>query len=543
MPCTGTKFKPLPNETLVLKKQTYTVRPHPMAPTSPLAAEGRRAVVISLQDVDGAKWALKVFRKAFRVSSLVGSATLVGRYQYLPGMIAARRSVIEPKDEAAVECPDLAYSTLMPWIEGTTWFDMLLKMAEYRRKYDLRASLRICGTFLKVMDGLEQAGVTHTDIAPGNVSVNLKTFDVQLLDLEDIYVADAPEPKVKNTGSSGYRHPSADDGKTTWCAEGDRYATAVMAAEMLLLASPDVDSQSSDGGLFGGDRTTTTGTQRFNATYPYLQSVAPDFAELFRLAWMSDDFEACPTASQLASAIAKVPLPAYQPPPHWLEWVEIPDDKNTAHSQPQGPNGNGSVWVVDTTPPPPTPPPPTPKPKRISGFQWALIVIGSILLLGALVWAFVAASHSTQQHTRLTPEQRDLQRFTDYTQWLNDRKVQMSPKVIVKVKNECARDPIREAIRFKPPDDSGRRLTLRWWSVPPGNSVFPAMATTNRVVYLHAENSDATRNRWHQVSSAPAKVLDYQFFLQYGDDVSRESPSEVPMFRRDLNKWASMNSV
>jgi len=405
MPCVGRRFKPLPNETLVLKSRTYTIRPHPMAPTSPFAAEGRRAVVYNLQDGAGAKWALKVFRRAFRVSSLVDSAALVGQYQHLPGMIAARRTVIAPGDEAAVECPDLAYSTLMPWIEGNTWYDLLLNPSKFRPQYDHGASLRICGTFLKVMEGLEHAGLTHTDIAPGNVSVNLNTLGVQLLDLEDIYVAGIAEPDVKNMGSSGYQHPSAEAGKSTWCAEGDRYATAVMAAEMLLFANPDTESFSSDSGLFGGDRNTSTGTQRFNATFPYLQSVAPHFAELFRSAWMSETLDACPLASQLSQAIAKVPLP---PTFRWEPLTKGPQGHIT---QPSSFNGG---FRIPTPEPPeqPAPQPPQPTRKPLGPLGWALIVLAGILLLTGLVWAFVAASRSGMRvQSRLVPEQRDLQKI------------------------------------------------------------------------------------------------------------------------------------
>jgi len=373
MPCVGRRFKPLPNETLVLKSRTYTIRPHPMAPNMPFAAEGRRAVVFNLQDGAGAKWALKVFKSKYRVSSLVDSAALVGNYQHLAGMIAARRTVIAPGDEAAVECPDLAYSTLMPWIEGNTWYDLLLNPAKFRSQYDHGASLRICGTFLKVMEGLEHAGITHTDIAPGNVMLNLTTINVQLVGLEHIYVPGIPEPEIKNMGSSGYQHPKAEAGKGNWCADGDRYATAVMAAEMLLFANPDTESFSSDSGLFGGDRNTSTGTQRFNATFPYLQSVAPHFAELFRTAWMSETLDACPLASELSLAIAKVPLPPT------FRWELLG----------QGPRGHTtqpSCVAVPMTPPSPRKPTPpivdqsglsgssTPEQARIDGSPYRIAI-------------------------------------------------------------------------------------------------------------------------------------------------------------------------
>lgn len=548
MPCTGDRFDPLPNETLDLGQRTYVIRPHPRAPTTTFAATGRRATVYNLLGPGDTKWALKVFKRKFQVPSLMDSAKLVGRFRHLPGMTAAQRTVIGPKFKAVINCRDLLYSTLMPWIEGTTWYDMLLTASKHPGpQYDLRTSLGICGTFLKVMEGLEQAGVTHTDIAPGNVSVNLATFDVQLLDLEDIYSAGIPEPEVKNTGSPGYCHPS---GIATWCTEGDRYATAVMAAEMLLLACPDTDGPSGDSGVFAGDRNTTSGTLRFNATFPYLQSVGPDFAELFRSAWMSKTLKDCPLASQLSSAIAKVPLPPPTKPPKAVmtspkpvvKWIPPSPPSHTSSTQPkpqpQNPTGiNPASWSGRTTPPPvkpPKPPPPPPLPKRLSGFQWALIVLASILLLGGLIWALV------EHEATLTSEQRDLQRFSDYVTRLNAWKAQMSPNVIsIRVKNECAQDSIRVAIRFRTPDETDRWVTMGWWSLAPGGSVLPSMATKNGVVYLYGYGEDS-RLTWsgnHELGSVSAKVLDHQFVLLDGDDLSQESPREVSMFRRQWNQW------
>jgi hypothetical protein len=333
MPCVGSRFKPLPNETILIGGQSYTVQPHPMAPTSPFSAEGRRATVYNLRGVNGQAFAFKVFKKTFRTPALLESATLLARFSSMPGMLAASRTVIGPSDQAAIDCGDLLYSTLMPWIPGSTWNDVLMDAERGRQCYGLDTGMRLCARFLGVMEALEKEGVAHTDIAPGNLTVSVKSAEVQLLDLEDIYVPGIPQPPVRNTGTAGYRHPSADGGQTTWCQEGDRFATAVMAAEMLILSNPVLGRQSSDTGYFGGDHTTAVGAQRFDAAYPFLRSTAPEFAEVFHAAWLSASLDRCPPASALHKALASAPAPKQS--------VQVP----------------GVEWGAFAAPPPPPPPP------------------------------------------------------------------------------------------------------------------------------------------------------------------------------------------
>src|SRR6516162_4807995 len=172
MPCIGSKFKPVPNETLILGKSTFSVLPHPAAPGAPFSAEGKRAVVFSLKGPDNDPYALKVFKKVYRSSSLLDSAVLVERFQNFPGMLAAKRTVVGPSDQAAIDCPDLVYSMLMKWVVGNTWNDILMEAEKSGAVYGLETALPLCNRFLEVMEALEQVDVAHTDIAPGNVMVN-----------------------------------------------------------------------------------------------------------------------------------------------------------------------------------------------------------------------------------------------------------------------------------------------------------------------------------------------------------------------------------
>jgi hypothetical protein len=185
------------------------------------------------------------------------------------------------------------------------------------------------------MKGLEAVGVAHSDIAPGNVMVKVEDGDVQLLDLEDLCTPDSVAPKDRITGQTGYIHPSAhldeQSGSasfTTWCREGDRYATAVLATEMLVLSQPQLAANASDTGFFGGDRTSSLAAKRCADALPFLRSVCPAFADLFEKAWTSETLAACPTVAELRDGIprrqsAPNPIPPV-PRRRWWWWRSTP---------------------------------------------------------------------------------------------------------------------------------------------------------------------------------------------------------------------------
>lgn len=461
MPCTGGKFKPQPNETIMLRGQKYTVQPHPGAPNSAFCAEGRRAVVYNLMGPNKSTYALKVFKPKFRSPDLLVAAKQAERFGHLPGMRAAHRIVIGPADREATDCPDLLYSALMPWIGGQTWNDLLIQAEKGGAVYGLNVALPLCVKFLQVMTALEQAGTAHTDIAPGNVVVDLQAIDVQLLDLEDLYVPGAPPPATQNTGTPGYRHPSADQGKTTWCAEGDRYSTAIMAAEMVLLANPALRAQLNDNGLFE-DRKAPESSARFNAALPFFKSVAPEFAARIERAWKAPTLENCPRASELLATVATLSVPnppaamsgvTWEPilppastvPPQisWQQPTNPPTGPQSARtpltqtapptSQPRS-SGTGPTW--HQPPPPQTPakfppfqPPTIQRRATQSASRRRWMWFGVVMLLLALVIAgTVYHSHADQRRSEDEKRLEEQNRQEELARQEQQRQAQLQQK-------------------------------------------------------------------------------------------------------------------
>jgi hypothetical protein len=294
--------------------EMYVVQPHPASPTRAYAQVGGRGRVFQLKHQrSGHLWALKVFHPRYRVASLVTTAQQLSSVASYEGLRAANRRIIRASDPIVITHPDLAYAMIMPWIMGKTWYDFLVNAASSGRPFPLATSLQLCKRFLEVLASLEQSGIAHTDLSPGNVVFELKSCDVQLLDLEELYMPGSVNSRVA-MGSKGYRHPSGDvDKQNFWRAEGDRYAAAVLAAEILVLANNNLARRATDEGFFTDHRLSTRGGNRFGEAKAWLFKVAPTFASVFERAWTANTIEACPPVAELYASVreaaAKAPLP------------------------------------------------------------------------------------------------------------------------------------------------------------------------------------------------------------------------------------------
>jgi serine/threonine protein kinase len=299
-------FDPSPRDSIDLFGRKHVVQPHPQVAYLPYSQLAGRAVVHQLRDQTGEYFALKVFKKQYRDPSLVGAIQNLKHVENFEGLRAARRRIVLPSDPAARKHRNLEYAMLMPWVHGKTWYDVLGQARDEGYYLPEPVAIRLCNRFLSIMEGLETAGVAHTDISPGNVMVEFTENDVQLLDLEDMYMPGADPPSHQSTGSTGYRHRSGEDGNTFWRSEGDRYSAAVLAAEMLILVSPQLARKATQEGFFRGHCGTSEGMTRFEEAQVWLEKIAPEFAPVFERSWFASSLEECPRISELRMPITEL---------------------------------------------------------------------------------------------------------------------------------------------------------------------------------------------------------------------------------------------
>jgi hypothetical protein len=294
-------FDPSPDDQIALFGEDFVFQAHPGARRMVYAQEGTRATLFKIRDSRNGDFALKVFKESFRDPQQHTVAERLARYKAIAGLQAADRRVVLPGDAGLP--PALELSVVMPWIQGITWFDALQRA---RRGEHLcpEAAIHLCRRFLAVLQSLEERGLAHTDVAAGNVVIDLASLTVQLIDLEELFGPSFVAPPKVTGRTPGYTRK--DLGVPTagfWTAAADRFAGAVLAAEILVLSSPTLAPTSNGDSFFEPDSIGQPDAPRFRAAVEYLRQLSPSFAQLFEQAWTAPTLADCPPIAEYARPI------------------------------------------------------------------------------------------------------------------------------------------------------------------------------------------------------------------------------------------------
>lgn len=309
-------FNPNLDTRLVIDEQEYTFSPHPVVPTLVWGQEGRHAIVYRLQN-NGDAYALKVFRPVFRHPGLVDTADALWMYHELPGMRVCKQTVIrrETHPDLVEQYEDFDYAMLMPWIEGYTWFDFLSR----KETMTLDQSRALTESMAWVLYALELNNLAHCDLSSGNVIIDPALDRIHLIDVEDLYSPWLVPPPYVPTGSMGYQH--VDVTKTgQWNPLGDRFAGAVLMAEMLGWAHPEI-RQRAWGESYFAPGELQQDTERYALLRDMLRVYDPGFAEAFEQAWRSRALDQCPPIKTWYDLLDSLP---YDPV---ASWAPIDPDK------------------------------------------------------------------------------------------------------------------------------------------------------------------------------------------------------------------------
>jgi hypothetical protein len=303
-------FAPNPGDSIDYKGSPLFFVQHPGVKEMPcvLREEGKRGTVYQLSN-GKEKWALKVFKKFYRKPHQLEIARKLRPLVDVVGLRAARRAVFEEGHPLVAAHPDLLHAQMMPWVDGFTWFNVLNVGGPRNGTYlDPSHAARLAHRFSLVMGEIERRGLAHTDIASGNVIVDVDSIGVELIDLEEMFGPDFPRPARLNAGSAGYGHRALRDPSSEglWSAECDRFAVAILAAEMLIVSAPELSAQCDKGGGYFSDDELHTDSPRYRSALDYLRRECPPVAELFQRAWESPSIATCATAAQWLSALEPI---------------------------------------------------------------------------------------------------------------------------------------------------------------------------------------------------------------------------------------------
>ncbi len=304
-------FNPTLGTRLIINGREYRFAPHPAAPSLVWGQEGRHAIVYRMQD-HGEDYALKVFKPAFRHEGLLSTAQALWTYHELPGMRVCQQAIItaESFPDLVAEYEDLNYAMVMPWIEGKTWFDYL----NHRQRLTLDQGRAVAESMAWVLHALELNSLAHCDLSSGNVIIDPRLDQIHLVDVEDLYSPWLTPPPMVPAGSSGYQHSQVV--KTgQWGPLGDRFAGAILMAEMLSWPHPDVRKNAYGESYFAPSELQQP-SERFDILCRALQVYDAGFAELFEETWWAQSLESCPplkTWYDLLDALPRAPVAKWAP--------------------------------------------------------------------------------------------------------------------------------------------------------------------------------------------------------------------------------------
>jgi hypothetical protein len=282
---------------------------HPNAPGIVHAMEGAKGRVYSLQAADGARYALKVMKPRHKLPDLASGCQAIERFKTLSGMTVCNRYCLTTSSAPLTvrELPQLEFAILMPWIEGRSWFDVVA--AKTRQPMSARQARDIAAAFAVVCAGLEDAGVAHCDLSAGNIIVvGGAPPRIELIDVEDIFAPGLQPPKFKSAGTPGYQHAMSATGQ--WGPDVDRFAAAVLVAEMLAWCDPKIVRDAYGESIFDPVELQSRQSSRFKSVLAVIDRTVPGSGVLFERAWKSNSFAECPKLSEWRALLVGPPVAA-----------------------------------------------------------------------------------------------------------------------------------------------------------------------------------------------------------------------------------------
>jgi len=295
-------FRPRPYQQLTIQQYTYQVLPHPQSPAFAYGQEGRMALVYKLAREDGhlnsgsssTLRAFKVFKAAYQTPTILKKAEELRPFWKLPGLQVCARRVLDPNHAAyqplLEEYPDLAYAVLMPWVEGITWSDIMLQRAPLTREQVWALAWSVAS----LLASLEEREVAHCDISGSNLMVHWQqdgSANVALVDVEQLYAPVLTPPDALLVGSPGYT-PRFDT-ESLWGPFGDRFAGAVLLAEILGWYHPQVAEYGNEQSFFPAAEVQAT-SARYRLLIEALSQWPSAFVSLFQRAWEATSLDDCP---------------------------------------------------------------------------------------------------------------------------------------------------------------------------------------------------------------------------------------------------------
>jgi Protein tyrosine and serine/threonine kinase len=290
--------------------------PHSVFPDRPLCiVKGQAAVYFLREKQRGNVWLLKLFNPGRRPADDYLNA--VG--QYLPGPAAfftcTQRRILT-KDHldlrnSGYRNTDFARliegAVMMPKVPGTTWASIADDLRDGTQHLPPARRLQMSLNLARSVSTLEAGHCSHRDLSATNVffAQNDRAY---LIDWDCLYHPQLLFQPNTTVGTMGYIASFLKvteghaDGKKSWCQCADRFALAVLIAEILLVG-PETACPNEDGSLFSQAQIDTPGHQFVQDQIQQLRQFSKPCASLAEQAFNSTSFAECPSPGDWVGAL------------------------------------------------------------------------------------------------------------------------------------------------------------------------------------------------------------------------------------------------
>jgi len=306
---------------------------HNLMKGKPLSSQKGQAEAFFLMDDKGNWWILKKFhsnanldyRYLTKIGGLLpkddGFMCGMKRYVLSRGTLWRTRGYHHAKDLDTW----LDGTVLMPRVTGLDWATLADEIRDGNINPDELQRLAICRNLTKLIELLEYVRCCHRDLSCGNVFVDTNTWQVYLIDFDSLYHPSLTMPRATTCGTAGYTsHLAWNNGNLdphgTWCEHVDRYALALLNAEVLLVR-PGAQA-TGEGGMFDQDELRAKSGTGINSLVSQLRAKYPQAATLLQTAVQSSSFADCPSPHDWNRFYSTIPGLTVQPP-------KLADLKNT----------------------------------------------------------------------------------------------------------------------------------------------------------------------------------------------------------------------
>jgi serine/threonine protein kinase len=298
---------PVPGKIITIDGKNYSFTAIENTPGLLYAEPGKKAKVYRLRDNNTEKFvALKVFHSAYRGGehdkTIVRGVEKIAKYQNIPGLLVAKRSVVLPSKNPKLigDYPDFSHAIKMEWVRGEIWQNIIGD----KRPLSSSESNRLVVAFLSVLCELENQKLAHCDLSGANfVIVNYDR--IELIDVEDMKAPNFDRPDPVLAGSPGYVPKNWAHNNGLWEESADRMAGAILLFEMLCWRFDDIRSASKQDSFFtkgeiGHD------SKRYRLMHQRLNDIHPDLPALFEKVWTAQTTTACPKFSEWKTVIDQI---------------------------------------------------------------------------------------------------------------------------------------------------------------------------------------------------------------------------------------------